>query len=177
MWTTFAAEDGRTLSYQTKGDGPPVVCVPGGPGLDPEAYFAPLELPGFQLVVFAPMGTGESRPPGSPEGVRVGGYVEDLEQLRLHLGLDTMVLYGSSHGGMVVLAYACRFPERVGKLIVASAPLRLDDAYQKAIAEQKDRCAAAVPDGASRLADSKEASGQLGAVIGQPAFEQVMWRH
>ena len=108
--------------------------------------------------MFAPMGTGDSSPPATPEGWRVVGYVEDLEQLRLHLGLDTLTLYGSSHGGIVVLACACRFPERVDRLILASTLLRFDDAYQKAIAEQEARFAAAVPDGASRLADSKEAS-------------------
>jgi pimeloyl-ACP methyl ester carboxylesterase len=77
----------------------------------------------------------------------------------------------------VVLAYACRFPARVDRFVVASAPLRLDDAYQKAIAGQEERFAAAVPDGARRLAASQQASAQLGAGAGRPAFEQVMWRH
>ena len=53
-YLTFAPEDGRRLSYQRRGSGPLVVCIPGGPGMDPEAYFAELELPGHQLLVFAP---------------------------------------------------------------------------------------------------------------------------
>jgi pimeloyl-ACP methyl ester carboxylesterase len=39
-YLTFATEDGRRLSYQRRGSGPLVVCIPGGPGMDPEAYFA-----------------------------------------------------------------------------------------------------------------------------------------
>ncbi|HWG14389.1 MAG TPA: alpha/beta hydrolase [Streptosporangiaceae bacterium] len=177
MWTTFAAEDGRTLSYQTRGEGPLVICVPGGPGLDPEAYFAPVDFPGFRMVVLAPRGTGLSNSPASPEGWRIGGYVDDLEQLRVHLGLERMTLYGSSHGGSVVLAYACRFSERVERFIVTSAPLRLDDAYQKAADEQERRFVAAVADGASRLAASKEASAQLGAPMDEPTFTRVVRLH
>jgi pimeloyl-ACP methyl ester carboxylesterase len=177
MWTTFAAEDGRTLSYQTRGEGPPLVCVPGGPGLDPEALFGPVDFPGFRMVVFAPRGCGASSPPASPEGWRLGGYVDDLEQLRVHLGLERLTLYGSSHGGSTVLAYACRFPERLERFVVTSAPLRLDESYAKACAEQERRFVAAVADGASRLAASKEASAQLGAPVDAPTFERTLRLH
>jgi len=52
--TTFDADDGRILSYLRRGSGPLVVCVPGGPGMDPEAYFAAMDLPGYELLIFGP---------------------------------------------------------------------------------------------------------------------------
>ncbi len=56
------------LSYVRRGAGSLVVCVPGGPGMDPEAYFAAMDLPGFELLIFAPRGTGaSSRPPSLDE--------------------------------------------------------------------------------------------------------------
>ena len=133
--TTFDAGDGRILSYLRRGSGPLVVCLPGGPGMDPEAYFAAMELPGYELLIFAPRGTGASTPPPTKDGYKIAGYVEDLEALRVHLGVDTLTLYGNSHGGCMSLAYACMSPERVARLVVTNAPPRMDDPYQAAAAE------------------------------------------
>src|ERR1700726_4594860 len=108
MVATFDAGDGRTLSYVRRGSGPLVVCVPGGPGMDPEAYFAAMDLPGYELLIFAPRGTGASSFPPSTNGYRMAGSVDDLESLRKHLGVGALTFYGNSHGGMVALAYACR---------------------------------------------------------------------
>jgi|HubBroStandDraft_5_1064220.scaffolds.fasta_scaffold512849_2 hypothetical protein len=93
MYVTFEPEGGRRLSYQLRGSGPLVVCIPGGPGMDPEAYFAGLELPGRQLLVFAPRGTGESSVPPAPGGYVMAGYADDVEALREHLGQHKLTLY------------------------------------------------------------------------------------
>jgi pimeloyl-ACP methyl ester carboxylesterase len=39
--------------------------------------------------------------------------VEDLEALRQKLGLDTICLYGYSHGSLIAQAYARQFPSHV----------------------------------------------------------------
>jgi pimeloyl-ACP methyl ester carboxylesterase len=157
LLTTFETGDGRTLSYLRRGAGPLVVCVPGGPGLDPEAYFASMQLPGYELLVFAPRGTGRSSAPPTPEGYRISGYVEDVESLRTHLSLDQLTLYGNSYGGSIVLAYACARPSHVARLIVSAAAARVDPAYHKAVAQARRRFAEAFPDGAERLAMADEA--------------------
>jgi proline iminopeptidase len=163
---TFDAGNGRTLSYLRRGVGPLVVCVPGGPGMDPDAYFAAMNLPGYELLIFAPRGTGSSTSPPTGEGYKIAGYVEDLESLRVHLAIDALTLYGNSHGGCVSLAYACRFPERVARLVVTNAPPRMDDAYKAAAAEVQRRFAEAFPDGAERLAASERANAALETDIG-----------
>lgn len=167
MWSTFEAGTGRTLSYLRRGEGPLVVCVPGGPGMDPQAYFAPLELPGFELLIFAPRGTGASTPPASSEGYRIAGYVEDLESLRLHLGAGRLALYGNSHGGMASLAYACAHPERVARLAIVNAPARLGEAFQAAVSEAETRFGEAVPGAEERVRAAREAGEEMDTVTGE----------
>ena len=104
---------------------------------------------------------GIVEPPESKDGYRIAGYEEDLESLRIHLGVDTLTLYGHSHGGMVALAYACGSPKRVARLVVMNAPPRLDDAYKAAAAEVQRRFAETFPDGAERLAGAEAADAAL----------------
>ena len=181
MTTTFQTSEGHTLSYARRGDGPLLVCVPGGPGMDPQAYFAAMDLPGRELLVFAPRGTGASTAPPSPDGYRMAGYVADLESLRLHLGLDTLTLYGNSHGGMVTLAYAAAHPQRVDRFVITNAPARMDQRYLDAVAEMQRRFCEIVPDGAARLAAAHEASDLLDGPVSGPerdrAFRTLMARY
>ncbi len=151
-YLAFEAEDGRRLSYQRRGSGPPVVCIPGGPGMDPEAYFAELELPGHQLLLFAPRGTGESSAPSTRGGYGIAGYVDDVEVLRVHLGQQKLTLYGNSHGACVALAYAGAHPGRVERLVLMNGPARMDDAFIAAAGRARTHFAETLADGADRLA-------------------------
>jgi proline iminopeptidase len=158
--TAFSAGNGRTLSYSRRGEGPLVVCIPGGPGMDPEAYFAAMDLPGFELLVFAPRGTGRSSPPPSPDGYRMARYVEDVESLRRELGAQQLTIYGNSHGACITLAYAAAYPDRLERFVVTNGPPRMDAAYADAVADAGRRFAAAFDDGAARLEEA-EAAGVL----------------
>ncbi|MEC3976965.1 alpha/beta fold hydrolase [Amycolatopsis sp. H20-H5] len=151
----------RRLSYELIGEGSPIVLLPGGPGLDPLTYFQDIRLPSFQLVVLCPRGTGQSDPPEDPDGYRIAGYVEDLEQLRQHLNIERLLIYGSSHGASTALAYAARFPDHVGRLVVASGPARVDADLAAAISEAQQRFAAHVPGGADRLRTAEAATSEL----------------
>ena len=158
VWTTFDAPGGR-LSYQRRGSGPLVVCLPGGPGMDPAAYFAGMDLPGFELLVHAPRGTGESAEPATRDGYLMSAYVADLESLRRHLGEERLLLYGNSHGGMLALAYAAAHPDRVERFVMTNGPARMDDAFAAAAAETAARFAEVAPDGQQRL-DAAAAAGE-----------------
>jgi pimeloyl-ACP methyl ester carboxylesterase len=164
-YLTFAPEDGRRLSYQRRGSGPLVVCIPGGPGMDPEAYFAELELPGHQLLVFAPRGTGESSAPSTGGGYGIAGYVDDVEALRVHLGQQKLTLYGNSHGACVALAYARAHPDRVERLVLTNGPARTDDAFMAAAGRARTHFAETFADGADRLAAAADAGDALGGEL------------
>ena len=97
---------------------PVAFVVHGGPGVDHSSYklsFAPLSQ-NMQLVYFDHRGQGRSAR-GDKQTYTLENNVEDMEALRQYLGLDKIVVIGTSYGGMVALSYAARYPERVSHLI------------------------------------------------------------
>ncbi|MGP3970485.1 alpha/beta fold hydrolase [Streptomyces sp. 6N223] len=116
---TFSAPDGTALAYHRSGDGdgPPLVCLPGGPMRD-SAYFGDLGgLAAHRRVITLDLrGTGQSEIPSDPATYRCDRLVDDVEALRAHLGLGTMHLLGHSAGGNLAALYAARHPEHVGRL-------------------------------------------------------------
>ncbi|WP_189192489.1 alpha/beta fold hydrolase [Streptomyces albiflavescens] len=114
---TFSAHDGTELAYHVVGDGPPVICLPGGPMQD-SGYIE--DLGGLsahrQLIMLDLRGTGRSATPEDPASYRCDRLVDDVEALREHLGLDRMHLLAHSAGTNLAVLYAARHPERVGGL-------------------------------------------------------------
>jgi proline iminopeptidase len=121
--------DGTRLAYRVIGEGPVLVCHPGGPGR-PADYLGDLGgLPARRrLVLLDPRGTGRSGRPAEPDGYRFPRLAADLEVLREHLGLERMDLLGHSAGANVALAYAAAHPERTGRLILLTPSARLTGA-------------------------------------------------
>jgi pimeloyl-ACP methyl ester carboxylesterase len=130
---SFATRDGRTLSYREDGRGPILVGHPGGPGFS-SRYFD--DLAGLAsartLVLLDPRGTGNSTAPRDGS-YAIADYVADIDELRVHLGLERIDLLGHSHGGVVAQAYAATNPTRVGKLILASTLARFQIEQQAAM--------------------------------------------
>lgn len=127
MSESFTSADGLTLEYHRRGDGPPLVCHPGGPGFS-SRYFAH-DLGGldrsFTLILLDPRGTAESEKPDDPTAYTTDQYVADVEALRVHLGIDELNLLGHSHGGVVGARYAAEHPDRVRRLVLADTLVRL----------------------------------------------------
>ncbi len=123
---TFSAPDGTTLAYTSAGDGPPLLCQPGGPGRA-GAYLE--DLGGLTaertVVVLDTRATGRSEVPADPSSLRFDRLAEDLEALRAHLGLETADVLGHSAGCLVAQAWASRHPERVRSLVLVTPSARL----------------------------------------------------
>lgn len=109
----------------------PVVVLHGGPGVpDLRAnaeVFAPLTEHGFDVHLYAQLGTGASTRLPDPRGYGRDRDVADLEALRERLGLERMVLIGHSYGGALAASYLARHPDRVTALVLVS-PGALDPA-------------------------------------------------
>jgi proline iminopeptidase len=129
MSESFHGADGLTLQYHRLGDGPLLVCHPGGPGFS-SRYFA-RDLGGldalFTLVLVDPRGTADSERPADPEAYSTDDYVADVEALRVALGEEQLNLLGHSHGGVVAAAYAGEHPSRVRRLVLANSLARLHE--------------------------------------------------
>lgn len=98
---------------------PVAFLIHGGPGADHTGYkptYSTLSRK-LQLVYFDHRGQGRSAR-GAKETYTLDNNVEDMEALRQHLGLDKIVVIGTSYGGMVALTYAIRYPQNVSHLIV-----------------------------------------------------------
>lgn len=119
------APDGTRLAYHRVGSGTPLVCVPGGPLLSTD-YLG--DLGGLAadagLVLADPRGTGGSAAPVDPATYRCDHLVDDLEALRVHLGLQRMRLLGHSAGANVVHRYVERHPDRVDVLVLVTPSTR-----------------------------------------------------
>jgi proline iminopeptidase len=120
----FASYDGTRIGYRTVGDGPPLVCLPGGPGRTVE-YFGDLGGLGRsrRLIMVDTRGTGESGDPDDPASFRCDRLVADVEALRVHLGLERMDLLGHSAAGNLAALYASVHPERLSHLILLTPGL------------------------------------------------------
>lgn len=121
----LTTSDRRRLGYRREGQGPVLICHPGGPGFS-SLYLGDLAGLGadFNLILLDPRGTAESDRPADPRAYQINDYVCDLEELRSHLRLERMLLMGPSHGGIVAMAYASAHPDRVERLVLASTLAR-----------------------------------------------------
>lgn len=102
---------------------PVVFILPGGPGADHTVYksYTCLE-PVADLVFHDPRGCGESDT-GESSSYNMFNYIEDVEAIRKHLGIEKLIVLGKSYGAMCALGYALQFPNVLTKLIVsAGAP-------------------------------------------------------
>ena len=122
--SSFASYDGTEIGYQVRGDGLPLVCLPGGPGRA-AGYLG--DLGGLsksrQLVLLDPRGVGISADPADPATFRVDRLVSDVETLRIHLGLDRMDLLAHSAGAFLATLYAAAYPRRLSRLVLVTPGL------------------------------------------------------
>lgn len=130
----LTTSDGRKLGYRQLGNGPVLVCHPGGPGFS-SLYFG--DLAGlwerYTLVLLNPRGTGGSDKPADSRAYQIDDYVDDVEAVREHLGLERIMLLGHSHGGAVAQAYAAKHAGRVRKLVLASTLARFGPEHESAM--------------------------------------------
>lgn len=113
--------DLHEMYYEESGNprGKPVVFVHGGPGggTDPQMrrFFDPQR---YRIVLFDQRGCGKSRPHASLVDNTTWHLVEDMEQLRRHLALESWMVFGGSWGSTLALAYAETHPQVVTELVL-----------------------------------------------------------
>ena len=114
---TLPIEDGE-LWYEERGDGPPLVCIHGG-WQNAKSWRPQVErfADEYRVVTFDLRGHGRTGATDSPR-YSIDLFVDDLERLLAHLGIDRPILCGISVGGMIIQAYLDRYPDRVRRAVI-----------------------------------------------------------
>jgi proline iminopeptidase len=118
----FVDAHGVLIYYKTLGRGAPLMIVHGGPGASHD-YFLPYLLPlmrTHKLVFIDERGSGRSEKLQVAKQYTVENMVEDVEAVRLALGLGKIDLLGHSYGGVLAQAYALKYQRNLNHLILAS---------------------------------------------------------
>jgi pimeloyl-ACP methyl ester carboxylesterase len=114
-------------AYTIQGDGPPLFLVHGiGAARSTWAKALPVLTPHFKVITYDLRGHGASPMPSGEFGM--AELVEDLEALRIRLGIEQAHFAGHSLGGMIGPAYARLYPDRVLSLgLLSTAAFRTEE--------------------------------------------------
>lgn len=183
--------EGHRLHVTIAGNpaGRPAVLLHGGPGsgLSSTArrYFDPAI---FRIIQFDQRGCGKSTPNAAHNLAHNTTHhlIDDMEVIRSTLGADEWLVYGSSWGATLALAYAQRHTKRVRGMVLAGVTTtrqREIDWLYKGLAmflpQQWQRFIAAIPDHMSREDPVGAYRGLLNdsdpAVRAAAAFEWHLW--
>jgi pimeloyl-ACP methyl ester carboxylesterase len=142
MTGQYAEVNGINLYYEVHGTGRPMILLHGGLGSG--EMFAPI-LPTFterrQVILVDLQGHGRTADIDRP--IDISLMADDIAALIDHLGLDRPDVVGYSLGGGVALLTAVKYPEKVGRLVSASAHVRTDAIPPEMRAQQSQVNAAA----------------------------------
>lgn len=99
--------------------GLPVLFVHGGPGAACDASSRRFYDPAvYRIVTFDQRGCGRSTPHCDLQDNTTADLIEDIEKIRVYLGVDKWVLFGGSWGSTLSLLYAQAYPDNVHALIL-----------------------------------------------------------
>lgn len=117
------AVPGGTVRYRVMGGGPgiPLLTLHGGPGggmvsLKPLRRLAD-ERP---VIFYDQLGCGRSDTPNDLSLWTVDRFIEEIDAVRRHLGLEEVHLFGHSWGGMLAIDYLLQRPAGVRSVILSN---------------------------------------------------------
>lgn len=113
---------GHTLYVEESGSrsGLPVIVLHGGPGSGcNEKHRQRFNPHKYRIICFDQRGCGRSQFEDRLAANTTDALIEDIARIRTHLGLTTAtVVYGTSWGSTLALAYAQTYPQTVSHLIL-----------------------------------------------------------
>jgi proline iminopeptidase len=116
------------LHYVTVGERKavaPLIALNGGPGLDHSSLLGASVWHGLSkdrpIIFYDQRGMGGSASAVPASAITIDMMVEDLEALRQHLDAPRMDLLGHSWGGILAMAYAIKYPDRVSHLVLVGS--------------------------------------------------------
>jgi pimeloyl-ACP methyl ester carboxylesterase len=133
----YADVNGLNMYYETHGagSGRPMILLHGGLGSG--EMFGPI-LPALteHHQVIAPDLQGHGRTADIDRPIDDRLMADDIAALIDHLGIEKPDVVGYSLGGGVAFHTAVKYPEKIGRLVVASIYFRSDDAHEELKVQQ-----------------------------------------
>lgn len=122
----FSTSDSTELYVKKAGMGPICIFVHGGPG----AWSKSFEMMGgnalenhFTMVYYDQRGSGRS---ANAEDYSLDRMVQDIDEIRMHLGSKKVFLLSHSFGGVIAANYALNYPKNIRGLMLANSTLHLE---------------------------------------------------
>jgi pimeloyl-ACP methyl ester carboxylesterase len=124
------------IAYTERGKGEALVLIM-GLGANKESWFMnmPVLSKHYRVIAFDSRGVGATDRSG--EAYTMGRMAEDTVGLLDVLGIDKAHIVGVSLGSMIAQEIAIKFPQRVGKLILAATTPGMSDAANKDMWDKK----------------------------------------
>jgi proline iminopeptidase len=102
-----------------------VLLLHGGPGVSHEyleAFDSYFPAAGIEYYYYDQLGSHYSDQPDVPELWEIDRFVDEVEQVRLALGLERQhfYLYGHSWGGLLAIEYALKYPQHLKGLVISN---------------------------------------------------------
>lgn len=112
-----------------------VLLLHGGPGMTHELYscfdgFFPSE--GIEYIYYDQLGSYYSEQPDDQSLWTIERFVDEVEQVRIALGMDAdnFYLFGQSWGGILAMEYALQHQDKLKGLVISNMMASLDE-YEK----------------------------------------------
>jgi proline iminopeptidase len=118
----YVDANGVLIYYVEFGKGAPLMVLHGGPGAD-HTYFLPWLLPlarTHRLIFIDERGSGQSERLQDASQYTIENMADDVEAVRVALGLGKIDLLGHSCGGVLAEAYALKYQQHLNHLILNS---------------------------------------------------------
>ena len=120
--------DGTRLAVHETGSGPPLLCIPGGPGRA-SAYLE--DLAGLDrdrtLLMLDTRGTGRSELPADRESLSFPRLADDIPDVISALSLERPALLAHSAGCLVAMTFLAATSDAVSRVVLVTPPGRRID--------------------------------------------------
>lgn len=163
--------NGTEIYYETHGAGFPLVFVHGGfgglgtgQGGGTPGWFDQFAKH-FRVILYDRRSSGRSGFPETPH--TMDQFADDLHELLRHLGLQRALVWGTSAGGPIALAFGLRHPSAATALVVAdSAPWLSRD--PELLAKLRERIAILETKGPEAAYEARREGGTVGLNLFAP---------
>ncbi len=174
--TEHVAVPGGNVATYSIGSGPEaLLLVHGGPGMSCDYLresHARLAGDRYRVVAYDQLGSGASDRPDDPALWTIGRFVEELEAVRIALGLSKVHLLGQSWGSFLAIEYALTRPDRIKTLIVCDGAADMPQ-----LSGEMERLRSALGVDTVTMMHRHEAEGTFDHPEYRGAMDVLTWRH